>query len=91
MKYGHTITVNNRKKIGVGHKKGNEVFPLLPFYLAEALKNVPQLGHLKSPTVTIFLPLGANVQVFSGLVTSVPHFGHFAICYTLSPLNYEGV
>lgn len=48
-------------------------------YFTEALKNEPQLGHLKRPTVTGFLPLGARVQVFVGVATSAPHFGHLAI------------
>lgn len=48
-------------------------------YFTEALKYAPQLGHLKRPTVTGFLPLGASVQVLDGFATSAPHFGHLAI------------
>jgi len=65
------------KKGGVG--VGLAWFDLALRYLTAALKDLPQLGHLYSPTVRGFLPFGARVQVFSGFSTSVPHFPHFAI------------
>jgi hypothetical protein len=56
-------------------------------YFDEALKNAPQAEHLYRPTFTGFLPFGASVQLFSGFVTSVPHFVHFAMI--TSPQNYS--
>lgn len=49
-----------------------------PSYLTPALKKWP-LGHLNRPIVTGFLPFGARVQVFVGVATSAPHFGHLGI------------
>jgi hypothetical protein len=69
-----TTAENQQKPINKTNKKRKKCG-----YFTEALKNAPQLGHLKRPTVTGFLPFGASVHVLVGFATSAPHFGHLAI------------